>query len=76
MQHFAQPDPEKIHTAQVLEARYEPRLTVSPMDRLIAEWLAERARFIVAADRVARGKHPVRSSALPQLGTDDSSHRA
>ena len=28
------------------EGRYESRLTASPMNRLIAEWLAERARFI------------------------------
>jgi hypothetical protein len=39
-------DHEKIHTGQVLEGRYESRLTASPMERLIAEWLAERARFI------------------------------
>jgi hypothetical protein len=39
-------DHEKIHTGQVLEARYETRITASPMERLIAEWLAERARFI------------------------------
>ncbi len=39
-------DHEKIHTAQVLEARYESRMTASPMERLAAEWLAERARFI------------------------------
>src|SRR5438552_18680750 len=39
-------DHEKIHTAQVLEARYESRITASPMERLVAEWLAERARFI------------------------------
>lgn len=39
-------DHEKIHTGQVLEARYESRMTASPMERLIAEWLAERARFI------------------------------
>src|SRR5213594_4712145 len=39
-------DHEKIHTAQVLEGRYESRITASPMDRLVAEWLAERARFI------------------------------
>ena len=41
-------DHEKIHIGQVLEARYESRLTASPMERLIAEWLAERARFIGA----------------------------
>src|SRR5881296_2315598 len=39
-------DHEKIHTGQVLEGRYESRITPSPMDRLVAEWLAERARFI------------------------------
>jgi hypothetical protein len=39
-------DHEKIHTGQVLEARYEARITASPMQRLVAEWLAERARFI------------------------------
>ena len=37
-------DHEKIHTAQVLEGRYESRITSSPMQRLLAEWLAERAR--------------------------------
>ncbi len=39
-------DHEKIHTGQVLEGRYEARITASPMERLIAEWLAERARFV------------------------------
>jgi len=39
-------DHEKIHTGQVLEARYESRTTASPMQRLAAEWLAERAQFI------------------------------
>ena len=39
-------DHEKIHTGQVLEARYESRIPASPMERLVAEWLAERARFI------------------------------
>src|SRR5262244_1725911 len=39
-------DHEKIHTGQILEGRYESRLTASPMERLIAEWLAERARLI------------------------------
>lgn len=39
-------DHEKIHTGQVLEGRYESRITASPMDRLVAEWLSERARFI------------------------------
>src|SRR6266849_876918 len=39
-------DHEKIHTGQVLEGRYESRITAAPIERLIAEWLAERARFI------------------------------
>src|SRR5499427_2298627 len=39
-------DHEKIHVGQVLEGRYESRITASPMERLIAEWLAERARLI------------------------------
>lgn len=39
-------DHEKIHTGQVLEGRYESRITASPRDRLLAEWLAERARFV------------------------------
>src|SRR3989449_2660666 len=39
-------DHEKIHTGQVLEGRYESRITASPMERLVAEWLVERARFI------------------------------
>ena len=39
-------DHEKILTGQVLEGRYESRITSSPMERLVAEWLAERARFI------------------------------
>ena len=38
-------DHEKIHTGQVLEGRYESRITASPMERLVAEWLVERARF-------------------------------
>src|SRR5262250_3249415 len=39
-------DHEKIHTGQVLEGRYESRIPASPMQRLIAEWLAERARLV------------------------------
>lgn len=39
-------DHEKIHSGQVLEARYESRNTASPVARLAAEWLEERARFI------------------------------
>jgi hypothetical protein len=41
-------DHEKIHTGQVLESRYEARITASPLQRLVAEWLEERARFIGA----------------------------
>ena len=41
-------DHEKIHTGQVLEGRYESRITSSPMHRLLAEWLAERARLVGA----------------------------
>jgi hypothetical protein len=39
-------DHERIHIGQVLEGRYESRTTASRMDRLVAEWLAERARLI------------------------------
>lgn len=39
-------DHETIHAGQVLEARYEARITASPMERLVAEWLVARARFI------------------------------
>jgi hypothetical protein len=39
-------DHEKIHAGQILEARYESRITQSHMHRLIAEWLMERARLI------------------------------
>jgi hypothetical protein len=39
-------DHEKIHTGQVLEARYESRITPSPMERLMGEWLVERSRLI------------------------------
>src|SRR5260370_10250214 len=38
-------DHEKIHTGQI-EARYESRLTASPMQRRVSEMLAERARLI------------------------------
>ena len=41
-------DHEKIHVGQVLEGRYESRLTASPMERLVGEWLVERARFIAS----------------------------
>ncbi len=39
-------DHEKIHTGQILEARYESRITATRMQRLLAEWLEERARLI------------------------------
>ncbi len=39
-------DHEKIHTGQVLEGRHDSRITASPLQRLAAEWLEERARFI------------------------------
>lgn len=39
-------DHEKIHTGRVLECRFEAKVTASPMERLVAEWLAERARFV------------------------------
>jgi hypothetical protein len=39
-------DHEKIHVGQVLDGRYEARITQSPTQRLIAEWLAERARLV------------------------------
>lgn len=39
-------DHETIHAGQVLEARYDARSTASPMERLVAEWLVARARFI------------------------------
>lgn len=38
-------DHEKIHVGQVLEGRYEARLTQSRWERLLAEWLVERARL-------------------------------
>jgi hypothetical protein len=41
-------DHEKIHAGQILEGRYEARITQSHMQRLIAEWLMERARLIGA----------------------------
>src|SRR2546428_7509734 len=45
-------DHEKIHTGQVLEGRYESRITASPMERLVAEWLVARARFIGSVFRL------------------------
>jgi hypothetical protein len=39
-------DHEKIHIGQILEGRYEAGITATPMQRLAAEWLVERARLI------------------------------
>lgn len=39
-------DHEKIHVGQVLDGRYESRVTQDRFARLIAEWLEERARLI------------------------------
>jgi len=50
-------DHEKIHTGQVLEGRYESRITASPMERLIAEWLTERGRLIGALVGLTTSPH-------------------
>ena len=39
-------DHEDIHTGQVFEGRYEARITASPLQRLMAEWLEARAKFL------------------------------
>ena len=39
-------DHDTIHAGQVLEGRYESRATAPPLERLAAEWLGARARFI------------------------------
>src|SRR3712207_4389747 len=39
-------DHEKIHTGQIVEGRYESRITQTHLQRLVAEWLVERARLI------------------------------
>lgn len=41
-------DHELIHTGQVLEGRYEARAKASPMERLVAEWIVARARFVAS----------------------------
>jgi len=41
-------DHEVIHAGQVFEGRYESRITASPMERLVGEWLRARARFIAS----------------------------
>src|SRR5260370_36998380 len=39
-------DHEKIHTGQILEGRYDARITASRMQRLLAEWLHELLRLL------------------------------
>jgi hypothetical protein len=39
-------DHEKIHVGQILEGRYESRITQGRMARAIADWVAERARLV------------------------------
>jgi hypothetical protein len=39
-------DHERIHAGQVLDARYEARITQGALARLAAEWLRERAGLI------------------------------
>lgn len=39
-------DHEKIHSAQILEGRYESARTQGRFERLVTEWLVERARLI------------------------------
>jgi uncharacterized damage-inducible protein DinB len=41
-------DHEVIHAGQVFEGRYESRITASPMERLVSEWLKARAQFIAS----------------------------
>src|SRR2546428_11491633 len=57
-------DHEKIHTGQILEARYESRITASRMQRLLAEWLEERARLI--GSLVGRTQEPINNGAAPR----------
>ena len=45
-------DHEKIHTGQVLEGRYESRITASPMERLIGEWLVEPTYLRIEPERI------------------------
>src|SRR5262245_26666031 len=47
-------DHEKIHAGQILEGRYEARITQGRMARVAAEWLDERAPRRVAARAVGR----------------------
>ena len=39
-------DHELIHAGQVFEGRYESRITATPMERLVGEWLVARAQFL------------------------------
>ncbi len=39
-------DHETKHMQQVLQARYEEKAARTPMERLVAEWLEVRARFL------------------------------
>src|SRR2546428_13861503 len=48
-------DHEKIHTGQVLEGRYESRITASPMERLVAEWLGATGGLNGSAAAACRG---------------------
>lgn len=41
-------DHEKIHVGQVVEGRYEARMTPSHLQRLLGEWLVERSRLMAA----------------------------
>ena len=41
-------DHEKIHVGQILEGRYESRITQTRLERLIGEWLVERSRLVAA----------------------------
>ena len=56
-------DHEKIHSGQVLEARYEARITQTHMQRLIAEWMMERTRF--AASLVGLSDEQLHSETAP-----------
>ena len=75
-------DHETIHAGQILEARYEARSTASPMERLCAEWLQARARFIATFigmndeefnSETAPGGWTYRGIAKHQIGLDQDS---
>jgi hypothetical protein len=78
-------DHEKIHVGQILEGRYESRITASPMQRLLAEWLEERARLIGALigltdaqfnSETASGQWTYRVVAKHVLGLEQDSLKA